>query len=629
MSAGLGIYNLVHLRRLEKKIDGIGSRPANPACEEGKRSPGTGAATVALTTSATLTQPAKVQRPTPLALPKTSKASQSASSPLMKKALENPEGMLKGVKVFREAPEGFLKRILPYLKPVFFGAGEDIVTEGEYGEDMYFIVDGDATCYRKGRTFGFTAGDFFGEVALLRGSLRSATVKATTDCHLMSLSREGFLQGVSEYPEVKDELEKTVMFRFEVVKYPSEKTADPAFKEKIMAVVEQQFRRMKEMSKRKVRFTLNERIGSGAYGSVFSSFNLVTGQPLAVKVIYLSTDKSKAQTLEVEQESQLMQRLRHPNLIQGYGMQTDEEDPGKLYILMELAPLGSLSKVLKQCGSLSEPAARAYARQALQGLQYLHRNDVVHRDIKPSNMLLAADGTVKLADFGISAAMGQGALSTMAVAGTPVYMSPEAINGKFGVASDIWALGCSILELVTGKAPWHHKHFENSTQLLFHIVTCGSGPEIPKTFRFASDDENGNCTSATFMPQTTDDMDSSVDFDGIRISPQLLSLLMQMLAIDPQERRDVGSFLAHDRFVADESEILHPDNERNLALSCSERNSEFSGQSTRGTHVTAPHDMGTWTASGTDAQHAPVALDGLQVASSFYQENDSTMTAEL
>ena len=497
-------------------------------------------------------------------------------------ALPNQE-LFEKVPLFRDAPRGFILLIDPFLQHVTFEAQETIMTEGEFGDKMYFILDGTAEGFRRGKSFTFSQGEFFGEMEILRGSLRCATIRAITPCSLLSLSREALLEGCSEYPEVKDGIERIIMFRIESEKYSVSKRSHPGFIAEIQVAVDEQFRRMKQLSAERVRFSLHDKIGSGATGSVFSGFNLVTGQPLAVKVIRLSTDKTKAQTLEVEQESELMQQLRHPNLIQGYGMQTDPKDPGKLYILMELSPLGSLSKVLAHCGVLSEPAVRSYARQALMGLQYLHRHGVVHRDIKPSNMLLAADGAVKLADFGISAAMGQGASQTMAVAGTPAYMSPEAINGKFGVASDLWALGCSIIELLTGRPPWSHKRFEDPMQLLFHICFSGASPPVPLAFRAARLSRSHLSSSGTFLPQsrqTTEVVESGGcyrendkedqfndeynDCDDasarhIRISPQLRKLLLQLVSLDPQDRGDVACVLSDDWFVLAESQLLPPD----------------------------------------------------------------------
>jgi len=396
-----------------------------------------------------------------------------------------------------------------------------------------------------------------------------------------------------------------------------------------------------------ISFHLGEKIGSGAAGAVHSCINTKTGQPLAVKVIripglgrttsssndnnasielsqrttvassggtrtLLTVQEQKgAAELAVEQESALMQHLRHPNIVLGYGMQRDPHDSQKLYILMELAALGSLHKVIRSVGRLSESAARSYIRQALLGLKYLHENSVVHRDIKPSNMLLGGSGSVMLADFGIStslqtatttrsgggddddnnAAQGggggheghQGGSSTgLGICGTPAYMSPDAIKGRYSVASDIWAMGCSLLEMVTGRPPWSYHPFQNTTQLMFHIATCGVSPSIPGPHQQSSstvsqmgvDKHNSDTTQqgpttqgATAARSYLEVQEAfrrfhfqpEVDCSGLALpdcSPELVTLLAQMLSTDPQQRGDVPTILSHDWFVLDESQLM-------------------------------------------------------------------------
>ena len=403
---------------------------------------------------------------------------------------------------------------------------------------------------------------------MLRGAVNVATLTASSDCLFLTLARDAFLEAIAEFPQVKDEMERTVMFRLESERYPESKRKNPVFQAKIQAAVTEQFRRAKELSKQSIRFAMHERIGKGGAGSVYSGMNIVTGAPLAVKVVRTGT-KSAAQSLSVEQESALMQQLRHPNVVQGFGMQTDPDDQYRLFVLMEYLPMGSLNQVLERTGCLSEPAVRSYARQALAGLQYLHRNGVVHRDIKPSNMLLAADGTVKLADFGISGTMvGRGSV-TMALAGTPAYMSPEAIDGTYGVASDVWALGCSILELVTGRRPWAEFKHDHYTQLLFHIAGSKKGPRLPSAYFTANLMESCDFSKTFNMaPQATDFVGQEEerasdeeldDGDGPECSAHLLTLLLQMLSLDPTERSDINDILECDWFVVDEALLLPPD----------------------------------------------------------------------
>jgi serine/threonine protein kinase len=221
-----------------------------------------------------------------------------------------------------------------------------------------------------------------------------------------------------------------------------------------------------------------DRIGEGGFGTVYSAVNSETGQPLAVKVIPLGSRASKSLLRAVRQESELMQSITHPNVVRGFGLQVDSHN---VYVLMELLKSGSLDQVLSDVGPLPEAAVRSYTIQVLDGLAYLHQKGILHRDIKPGNLLLSESGTVKLADFGISRLVSaqDSFVKSSSIAGTPAYLSPEAIQGRYSISSDLWAVGCTVLQLVAGRVPYSEKEFENSTQLIFYIYSTNSPPHIP------------------------------------------------------------------------------------------------------------------------------------------------------
>jgi serine/threonine protein kinase len=222
-------------------------------------------------------------------------------------------------------------------------------------------------------------------------------------------------------------------------------------------------------------------VGQGAYGSVFAAVNARTGESLAVKEFSIGGRNPQALIRAVRAESDLMRSLRHENIVRGYGIQTTETH---VHVLMELLSNGSLDDVLRSGGPLPESVVSACATQILRGLDYLHDRGVLHRDIKPANLLLAQDGTVKLADFGISKLVDKAAATapvaqSVTLAGTPAYLSPEAVHGRYSVASDLYAVGCTVLTLITGQLPFAEKAFESPTQLLFHVATSGERPALP------------------------------------------------------------------------------------------------------------------------------------------------------
>lgn len=119
---------------------------------------------------------------------------------------------------------------------------------------------------------------------------------------------------------------------------------------------------------------------------------------------------------------------------------------------------GSLHSICKAYGKFPENLVGVYMTQVLHGLHYLHDQGVIHRDIKGANILTTKDGTVKLADFGVSTSTLAGGQDKEAqVVGTPYWMAPEIIQlSGASSASDIWSVGCTVIELLQGKPPYHN-----------------------------------------------------------------------------------------------------------------------------------------------------------------------------
>jgi serine/threonine protein kinase len=116
-----------------------------------------------------------------------------------------------------------------------------------------------------------------------------------------------------------------------------------------------------------------------------------------------------------------------------------------------------LHSICKAYGKFPENLVGVYMTQVLQGLQYLHDQGVIHRDIKGANILTTKDGTVKLADFGVSTSTLSGPDKEAQVVGTPYWMAPEIIQLSGATsASDIWSVGCTVIELLQGRPPYHN-----------------------------------------------------------------------------------------------------------------------------------------------------------------------------
>ncbi|KAG0217908.1 hypothetical protein BGX33_009207 [Mortierella sp. NVP41] len=190
-------------------------------------------------------------------------------------------------------------------------------------------------------------------------------------------------------------------------------------------------------------------IGKGAFGSVYRGLH-DTGTTVAVKQINLS-DIPSAELANIMMEIDLLKKLNHANIVKYYGF---EKTTDYLNIILEFCENGSLRSLCKNFGKLPEHLGATYITQVLDGLIYLHDQGVIHRDIKGANILATKEGVVKLADFGVATLSND--VGDMSVAGTPYWMAPEIIElSGATTASDIWSVGCTVIELLDGEPPYH------------------------------------------------------------------------------------------------------------------------------------------------------------------------------
>ncbi|XP_031480195.1 mitogen-activated protein kinase kinase kinase 5-like [Nymphaea colorata] len=196
-------------------------------------------------------------------------------------------------------------------------------------------------------------------------------------------------------------------------------------------------------------------IGCGTYGRVYRAINSETGATCAMKEVCLAPDDpSSADSIKhLEKEIETLSQLKHHNIVQYYGSEVVEDH---FYIYLEFVHPGSITKFIQESGgSLPEAVVRNFTRHILLGLAYLHSKDVVHRDIKGANLLVNDRGVVKLADFGMAKYL-SGQPTPLSLKGSPYWMAPELLQKETGqhLAVDIWSLGCTIIEMITGKPPW-------------------------------------------------------------------------------------------------------------------------------------------------------------------------------
>ncbi|KAI3521342.1 hypothetical protein L1887_10805 [Cichorium endivia] len=196
-----------------------------------------------------------------------------------------------------------------------------------------------------------------------------------------------------------------------------------------------------------------------------------------------SKEKTQVHIRELEEEVKLLKNLSHANIVRYIGIVREEET---INILLEFVPGGSISSLLGKFGPFPEAVIRMYTKQLLLGLDYLHKNGIMHRDIKGANILVDNKGCIKLADFGASKQVVELVntqnlhICAKSMKGTPYWMAPEVIlqtGNSFSV--DIWSVGCTVIEMATGKPHWSQQYQQEVTTL-FYIGTTKSHPPIPE-----------------------------------------------------------------------------------------------------------------------------------------------------
>ncbi len=247
------------------------------------------------------------------------------------------------------------------------------------------------------------------------------------------------------------------------------------------------------------RYLTLSRIGVGGMGIVYRAHDTELNRTVALKVLPPKLSKYPEYLKRFHTEAQAQARLNSPHVVMLYELM---EHPVGQVLVLEYVEGETLENRLRHYGPLSVPEAVRVFEQAMRGVEHIHRMGVVHRDLKPSNIFITRDGEIKLMDFGIARLMDNHDPSQNgAMVGTLLYISPEQINGReTDCRSDIYTLGISLFEAVTGRLP-----FERRTDYALMHAHVQENPPSPKEFQR-------------------------------RLPPELESVILKAMAKDPNRR---------------------------------------------------------------------------------------------
>ncbi|TVU03683.1 hypothetical protein EJB05_50778, partial [Eragrostis curvula] len=209
-------------------------------------------------------------------------------------------------------------------------------------------------------------------------------------------------------------------------------------------------------------------LGRGASGAVvWLASDDVSGELVAVKSV------GAGGAAQLRREGRVLEGLRSPHIVPCLGARAAAG--GEYQLFLEFAPGGSLAdEAARSGGRLAERDIRAYAGDVARALAYLHGESLVHGDVKARNVVIGGDGRARLTDFGCA----RHAESSKPIGGTPAFMAPEVARGEEqGPAADVWALGCTVVEMATGRAPW--SDMDDVLAAIHRIGYTDAVPEVP------------------------------------------------------------------------------------------------------------------------------------------------------
>jgi hypothetical protein len=208
------------------------------------------------------------------------------------------------------------------------------------------------------------------------------------------------------------------------------------------------------------RYRLVALLGRGGMGEVYRADDLTLDQPVALKFLPGNVTENDSRLAQFHNELRVARQVSHKNVVRLYDLGAAD---GRRFLTMEYVDGEDLGSLLRRIGRIPQDKAIDLARQLCAGVAAAHERGVLHRDLKPANVMIDGDGNVRITDFGIATAGGDGDATT---AGTPQYMAPEQLAGKpASIRTDIYSLGLILFEIFTGRRAYDAKSVADLKQL--------------------------------------------------------------------------------------------------------------------------------------------------------------------
>ncbi len=223
------------------------------------------------------------------------------------------------------------------------------------------------------------------------------------------------------------------------------------------------------------KYKILQTIGSGGFGTVYLAEDTWIDKKVALKVPH----RQVADFGELLREPRLLATLSHPNIV---GIVTAEKQENIFFIVMEYVPGETLEAIVTREGALNIPVALDYTCQICNAVDHAHRHGVLHRDLRPSNVLVTGNGLAKVADFGTSRFLEIAAHGTTVI-GSPPYMAPEQFQGKAVFASDVYSIGITMFQMLTGDLPYEPpspKDLDRLARGELHRTPRSVNPRVPR-----------------------------------------------------------------------------------------------------------------------------------------------------